>query len=54
MGLKTNEGSFFASDASQIIEMSPGIYDVCFNALEAGFMVGYRKAQRDMKKKGRS
>ena len=43
---------FFLSDLVQLREMSDGLglYDVIHNALEVGFIVGYRRAKRDMKK----
>lgn len=54
---RSNEGAFYASDFYQIKEISGGgydartLYNAIGNALEAGFMIGYRKAQRDYKKR---
>jgi len=51
-----NEGAFYAMDCYKIKEMSKGntidslLYDAISNALKAGFMIGYRKAQRDARK----
>ena len=42
---------FYQTDAQQIFKMSEG--DLCeaiFNALEAGFMVGYKAAKRERRK----
>ena len=53
---KTNEAAFYSTDYDQIYKMSKGgrptdtIFYAIGNALEAGFMVGYRKAQRDKRK----
>ena len=52
----SGEGAFYASDIIQIKEMSEGntaanlLFDAISNALKAGFMIGYRKALRDLKK----
>ena len=55
-GKNGKEAAFFISDTNQIMELSaddtPGnmLYNIIFNSLEAGFMIGYRKAQRDARK----
>ena len=55
--LKTshNEGAFYASDYIDVINISGGnnatVWDLVNNALRAGFMIGYRKAQRDYRKR---
>lgn len=52
-----NEAAFFVEDINQIREISKRpdgttcIYSAIGHALEAGFMVGYRKAVRDAKKR---
>ena len=53
-----NEGAFYATDINQIVEMTQPkgsvtdfTYALIVNALKAGFMIGYRKAQRDARKK---
>lgn len=57
-GRKDNEGAFYASDmheVKEIAEMKEGysniLYEAIETALEAGFMIGYRKALRDAKRK---
>lgn len=56
-GGKTNaEGAFFCVDIAQIAEISGGVdktYNLIENSLFAGFMIGYRKAQRDYRKRNR-
>ena len=55
--LRTNstEGAFYGDDIQQIKELAgtgkDAVYDAAFYALMAGFMIGYRKAQRDSRKK---
>ena len=52
-----NAGAFFASDLTQIKELSTDsggvvrLYDAISYALEAGFMVGYRYGKKEGKKK---
>ena len=45
---------FYPSDCQQILEMSlengGGKSDIAINALEVGFMIGYRAAKNDMKR----
>ena len=54
----TNEGGFYLSDYCQIRDMSEtgSIYGTLLaaidNALQAGFMIGYRKGLNDARKKG--
>ena len=52
-----NEGAFFPNDVEQIREISVGgvdrEYNLVVNSLRAGFMIGYRKAQRDYRKRNR-
>lgn len=56
-----NEAAFYMPDIFQIMKVS-GVEDInsisinaliriAHNALKAGFMIGYRKAQRDNRKK---
>lgn len=53
----TEKDSFRVSDYQQIWQMSSGgssgdlYYDLVFNGLMAGFMVGYKKAVRDERAK---
>lgn len=46
----TGAGAFYLSDFTQIKELSGNSWELVNNALKAGFIVGYRKAQRDTKK----
>lgn len=49
---KTNKEIFWLSDMIQIKEISKGDYwDTLQNALISGFMIGYRTAKREAKKK---
>ena len=54
---KTTAGGFYMTDYHDIIRLSRDKkgnldpYNPIFNALEAGFIIGYRKAQRDARKK---
>ena len=50
------ESAFYISDFTAILEISNAtphdkIYTIIATSLEAGFMIGYRKAKRDIKKK---
>ena len=47
----TNTGNLYTNDFYQIREISESTVDMVFNALEAGFMIGYRAAKRDSRKK---
>ena len=62
----TNEAAFYMTDIDQIIKASgANVYrmqgstivntdkflDIVCNALKAGFIIGYRKAERDRRKK---
>ncbi len=54
-GLSTTEGAFYNTDIEQLQEMSgcfinEEILHALWYALQAGFMIGYRKAQRDSRK----
>jgi len=42
-------GAFYVSDSCQLLEMSRDKYELLTNALEAGFMVGYRLGRKDQK-----
>lgn len=47
------KASFYMTDLTGIVEKSGGAlntYSLVFNALEAGFMVGYKCAKREDKK----
>lgn len=52
-----NEGAFYACDIDQIAHLATRadgticVFTAIGHALEAGFMVGYRKAVRDAKKR---
>ena len=48
------KGSFYASDAYQIREVSNDIWDSIFKALMAGFMVGYRYGKREQEKRSKT
>jgi hypothetical protein len=58
-GKHSNEGAFYTSDFYEVKEAAEKIgggaattlYEAIGTALEAGFMIGYRKAQRDYRKK---
>lgn len=62
----TNEAAFYMNDIDQIIKAAGAniyimhgstivstdkFFDIVFLALKAGFMIGYRKAERDYRKK---
>ena len=59
-GKRNTGGSFYTSDFYEVLELSGGfhnvadIYKAIENSLEAGFMIGYRKAQRDHRKRRES
>ena len=52
-----NAGAFFASDVEQIKDLATtedgevSLFDAIGNALEAGFMIGYRYAKNEARKK---
>ena len=46
-----NIGAFFTSDYQEIKENSKSLDDVMDLALTAGFMIGYRRAKREEKRK---
>lgn len=48
-----NAGTFFCSDVYQIMQMSKkkDPWDMIHNALQAGFMIGYRTAKRQMEQR---
>ncbi len=50
---KGTEAAFFASDLDSIYQIykNKGIYDAIWGALEAGFMIGYRKGCKDKRKR---
>jgi len=58
-GAGHNEGAFYGSDFYEVKEAAEKIgggaattlYEAIGTALEAGFMIGYRKAQRDCRKR---
>ena len=57
-GKRTNEGAFYASDIYEVKEAAENrggrsntLYEAIVLSLEAGFMIGYRKAQRDYRKR---
>ena len=59
-GRKNNEGAFYYSDIQEVKEIAEKkegynatLYEIIETALEAGFMIGYRKAQRDAKRKAK-
>ena len=53
-GWKTNAGRFYPSDIEQLMLRSGGsMYKACALGLEAGFMIGYRHAIRQARKKKR-
>ena len=53
---KRNKGAFFVSDYYQIFSLSKDaaggldLWELIDNALKAGYMIGYRTAQRDERK----
>lgn len=55
--LNTTEAAFYAADFVQLFEISAAQdprnfhYKLADNALKAGFVIGYRKAQADQRKK---
>ena len=46
----TGAGAFYLSDFTQLNQLSGDRWEIANNALKAGFVIGYRKAQRDTKK----
>lgn len=44
---------FLFSDISDIIKESECVADAIAKALEAGYMIGYKRAQRDARKRSR-
>ena len=44
--LDNGQGSFYVPDVVQIMEACNEKLDVCYTALQAGFMVGYRFAKK--------
>lgn len=49
---KGNRGAFYASDINQIVEISKNDSVVAtFKALRAGFMIGYRAAKAETRRK---
>lgn len=47
----TNKGYFLASEYQQIKDMSADTWDCIHNSMMAGFIIGYRFANREMKQK---
>ena len=50
-GTHSKKGSFYYSDLNQIVEMGGDLPIMVFNAMEAGFMIGYNAAKREKRKK---
>lgn len=46
-------GAFYASDMQQLHDMSGSEWDLINNALQAGFMIGYRHAKREQRARSR-
>lgn len=42
---------FRCSDYDQVLDMSTDLWEVMYNSFSAAFMIGYRYAKREMKKK---
>lgn len=49
-----NKGAFYMSDFQQLWSISNTQYECTSNALMAGFMVGYKCAKREQRKKNAS
>ena len=50
--MQHNSGAFYYNDLKRIYELSNGdLWDAIVNALMAGFMIGYRYAKREQRKK---
>ena len=47
---KGKAANFYPEDITNIIKQSGGRIDAIVTALEAGYMLGYRKAQKDARK----
>lgn len=45
-----NKGCFYLGDFIELLEMSNGKYELMFNSLNAGYIIGYRTAKREIKK----
>ena len=52
-GTSSTNGKFNQNDFYQIVEIGGSKLDIIFNALEAGFMVGYRLAKREDRKRAK-
>ncbi len=48
---KSNAGAFYWDDIKQIHDISKDLFGAINNAMMFGFMVGYRRAKREMKKR---
>ena len=48
-----NKHVFFASDLTQLVEMSRDKYELAHNAMMAGYMIGYRSGRKDQAEKAR-
>ena len=46
-----NEGAIFCTDILEIADNTECLCDAIGLALEAGFIIGYRKAKRDLRRK---
>ena len=46
---QTRSSAFYSGEIMQIIELSNGKADSIVNALQYGFMVGYKYAKKEMK-----
>ena len=44
-----NKGAFFVNDFTELFEMSKNDYELMCNSLNAGFIIGYRTAKRELK-----
>lgn len=48
-----NKGVFFVNDFTELLTMSKSEFELMANSLNAGYVIGYRAAQREQRAKDR-
>ena len=46
-----NKGNFYQKDLIELLSMSNDKYELMFNSIAAAYIIGYRAAMREKKKK---
>lgn len=46
-----NKGNFYQNDFIELLSMSNDKYELMFNSIAAAYIIGYRAAMREKKKK---